>query len=146
LLLILLIVLLLGLGGLVYWQFGDKLLGLLNISGGGTTVDITAPEITDVEATASGMSAAITWVTDEVANTQVEYGETKENTSLSPAQPKDDPTTGGTGYVVTHSVELTDLEPGTKYYYRVMSSDAAGNEAVYPASDWKSFETAVLEE
>jgi hypothetical protein len=144
-LLILLIVLLLGLGGLVYWQFGDQLLGLLNISGGVTAVDITAPTITKVQANAGQSSAAITWETSEPASSQVEYGRDKENTSLVPAQPADDPSTGASAGVVTHSVTLTGLTPSSPagnigYYYRVKSKDAAGNETVSP---WKSFNTAL---
>ena len=150
LLVILLIVLLIGLGGLVYWQFGDQLLGLLNISGAGA-VDTTAPVITDVKATALTTSAAINWETSEPTSSQVEYGRTKENTSLIPAQPADDPTAldaeGNpiSAGVVTHSVTLTGLEPSSpagniQYYYRVKSKDAAGNEAVSP---WKTFNTAL---
>ncbi len=148
-LVMLLIVLLIGLGGLVYWQFGDQLLAFFKSSTGGTgsAVDTTKPVISNVTATASLTTAVITWTTNEPASTQVEYGKTKENTSLSPTQPDTDPSTGASAGVVTHSVTLTGLEPSTTannitYYYRVKSKDKAGNEAV---SDWKSFNTLVPE-
>ena len=143
---ILLIVLLIGLGGLVYWQFGDAIKGVFSSSGGTTTTtDTTKPEISKVMATAGPTSVRIDWETNELSSTQVEYGKTKENTSLS--ELKDDPTSGESIGVLPHSVTLTGLEPSStankiKYYYRVKSKDKAGNEAV---SEWKSFETAVPE-
>lgn len=146
---ILLIVLLIGLGGLVYWQFGDQLLAFFKSSTGGTTTttDTTKPVISKVVATAGTTSARIDWETDENASSQVEYGKTKENTSLKPDPPQDDPTGGASAGVITHSVTLTGLEPSTTannitYYYRVKSKDKAGNEQV---SDWKNFTMAVPE-
>jgi hypothetical protein len=140
-------VLLLGLGGIIYWQFGSQLLGLFNISGGGvgSGVDTTAPTITSVTAAPGQTSALVSWETSEPASSQVEYGTNKESTSLEPAQPADDPSTGASAGVVTHSVTLTGLQPSSSannvmYYYRVKSKDAAGNETVSP---WKSFNTAI---
>ena len=152
----LLIVLLIGLGFLTvkYTPLDETLLGFFKSSTGGTTstVDTTMPEISNVTATAGTTSARIDWTTNEPASSQVEYGKTKEQTSLSPAQPADDPTALDaegkpiSAGVVTHSVTLTGLEPNNiTYYYRVKSKDAAGNEAVSPASEWKSFTTTAPE-
>ena len=141
-----LIILLIGLGGLVYWQFGDQLLAFFTSSTGGTGgIDTKKPVITSVAAVAGETNARIDWQTNEPASTQVEYGKTQQNTSLS--ELLDDPTGGTSAGVVTHSVTLTGLEPSSTagnitYYYRVKSKDKAGNEAV---SDWKTFETAVPE-
>ncbi len=124
----LLIVLLIGLGGLVYWQFGDQLLAFFKSSTGGTTTttDTTKPVISfKVEPHVVPTSARINWEHNELANTQVAYGKTKDYGSLSPL--RDDPTTGETGRVVTHSVTLTGLESNTTYHYKVMSRDEAGN-------------------
>jgi hypothetical protein len=131
LLLILLIVLLLGLGGLVYWQFGDKLMGLLNISGGGTTVDITAPKITDIEEEV-GADVVIRWKTDDLSSSQVEYGTSNAYGSVYPAEPATDPTTGESAGVTDHAVTLSrdSLEQETTYHYRVKSINAAGLETV----------------
>jgi hypothetical protein len=126
-LVILLIVLLIGLGGLVYWQFGDQLLGFLKSSTGGTTTtDITKPVITDVKATV-GADVVINWDTDVFASSQVEYGETTDYGQVYPAEPADDPTTGLLG-VVTHSVTLPkdNLEQEVTYHFRVKSQNKAG--------------------
>ncbi len=145
----LLIVLLIGLGGLVYWQFGAEIEGFLASSGGTTpTADTKAPTFSNITHTAGTNSARIDWKTDEPASTQVEYGKTENYGSFAPAQPQNDPTAVGpdgkpvSAGVVTHSVVLTGLEPNTTYYYRVKSKDKAGNEAV---SDRKSFKTTVPE-
>jgi phosphodiesterase/alkaline phosphatase D-like protein len=139
---ILLIVLLIGLGTLTYFKtpIGTIIKGLLSGTGGATTVDTTAPVISNVEVTATTTSAGITWATNELASAQVEYGKSKESTSLTTIA--DDPTGGASIGVLPHSVTLTGLESSTRYYYRVKSKDAAGNEAV---SDWKTFDTTAVE-
>jgi phosphodiesterase/alkaline phosphatase D-like protein len=137
----LLIILLIGLGGLVYWQFGDQLLGFFKSStgdGNSTVVDTTKPVITFSAPTVGPTSVSITWTTDENASTQVEYGADTTYGKLEPAQPADDPTTGQSAGVVTHSVVITGLQPNTTYHYKVKSMDKAGNEAV---SDDKTFTT-----
>ena len=131
----------------MYTPIGSTIKDLLPFGNGGgtTTVDTTEPVITNVNAAAGQTSASINWETDEAASSQVEYGRDKQNTSLEPAQPANDPSTGASAGVVSHSVTLGDLTPSDpatniQYYYRVISKDAAGNEAV---SDWKTFNTAV---
>jgi hypothetical protein len=148
LLILMLFVLLIGLGVLAYMYtpLGDTVKGLLGFStGGGSGLDITKPQITNITAVAGQTSARIDWTTNEPASTQVEYGQNKESTSLEPAQPDHDPTGTTSAGVVTHSVTLTGLSPSTTantvtYYYRVKSKDAAGNERV---SDWKTFSTEI---
>ena len=68
-------------------------------------------------------TATITWTTDELADSQVEFGRT---TSYGSA------TTLNTSRVITHSVKLTGLRANTSYNYRVKSKDAAGNRAISP--------------
>jgi hypothetical protein len=123
---ILLIVLVLGLGGIVYWQFGDQLLDFLKISTGGTTVDTTKPVIEDVKATV-GAVVVINWKTDVLASSQVEYGETDAYGQVYPAEPSDDPTAGKLG-AVTHSVTLPkdSLEQEVTYHFRVKSQNKVG--------------------
>jgi len=133
-LVMLLIVLLIGLGGLVYWQFGDQLLAFFKSSTGGTTTttDTTKPAISGAKATVGVGGVVITWKTDELASTQVEYGKTTAYGSFAPAQPQDDPTGTQSAGVIDHSVTLSSasLEKGATYHYRVKSKDKAGNEAV----------------
>lgn len=87
-----------------------------------SAADTTAPVITSVSVSSiTETSATISWVTDEGATSQVEYGVATDYGSTS---------TFEQALVVSHSVTLTGLEPGTSYYCRVKSKDATGNEAV----------------
>ncbi|HIE16935.1 MAG TPA: zinc-ribbon domain-containing protein [Dehalococcoidia bacterium] len=140
----LLIVLLVGLGGLIYWQFGGTIRSFLATSGTPTpTVDTTKPIIKNITAVAGATSAAIRWETNEPSSSQVEYGTSDSYGSVAPAVPDHDPTGGESLGVVDHLVNLTGLEPETTYHYRVKSKDKAGNEAV---SEDKTFTTTALEE
>jgi len=131
LLILLLVVLLAGLGGLVYHYFGDELTGMFSSSTGtGTGTDTTAPQITNVVASTETTSATITWSTNEPASSQVEYGTSTSYDSLSPSTPQNDPSAGTSVGVVSHSVTLTGLNSGTEYHYKVKSKDVAGNLAV----------------
>jgi hypothetical protein len=81
-----------------------------------------APTITAVTAasiTASG--AIVTWTTDQVATSRVEYGATSaygSQTSLDP------------NLVTAHSQSLSGLVAATTYHYRVHSANAGGAETI----------------
>ena len=86
--------------------------------------DLTPPVLSG--ATASALSvdtAAISWTTDELADSQVEYG---LSTGYGSASVLD------ASRVTAHTVTLNGLTAGTLYHYRVKSKDAAGNLAVSP--------------
>jgi phosphodiesterase/alkaline phosphatase D-like protein len=81
--------------------------------------DSTPPAISAVFANGISPSAAvINWTTDELSDSQVEYGLTSDYGSVSPinAEP-----------VTAHAQSLSGLTAGTLYHYRVKSKDAAGN-------------------
>jgi hypothetical protein len=78
---------------------------------------ISAVNSTDITKT----GATITWSTNEAATSQIEYGLTEEYGSS---------TTLDTNPVTGHRVELTELKAGETYHYRVISKDAANNQAV----------------
>jgi hypothetical protein len=83
-----------------------------------------APVISAVETSAvDSRSANVTWLTDEPASSQVEFGLSASygNTTAPDSAP-----------VTSHNVTLTDLEPDTTYHYRVISEDARGNSASSP--------------
>ncbi len=84
--------------------------------------DTTPPVISGVTADSIFIdSAVILWTTDEPADSLVEYGTAAGNytDSLSDAALGTD-----------HSISLYNLTPATTYYYRVTSSDEAGNTTV----------------
>ena len=83
--------------------------------------DATAPIISLVASTPTNSAATIAWTTNELANTQVQYGTTTNYGSTTDL----DPILG-----LTHSVNITGLSSNTTYHYRVKSSDDSGNMAL----------------
>lgn len=101
--------------------------------------DVTAPVISSLSSGTPGQtSATITWTTDEGASGYVEYGLTTSYGSS---------TTLNATLNTSHSHSLTSLTAGaegsgvgTTYYFKVHSTDQAGNEA----TSTDSFTTAVV--
>lgn len=90
-----------------------------SIANNNDTGDIEPPQISNLTASnITANQAQITWLTNESADSQVEYGLT---TSYGVSTPLD-PT-----LVVSHSMTLSNLQMNTSYHYRVKSKDAAGN-------------------
>lgn len=87
-----------------------------------TGPDVTAPQISNVRIrTANNQTAIVEWVTDEPSNSQVRY-DTSSQKWLDYAYGESD-----IEMVTEHSVTLTGLSPSTRYYIRVSSMDASGN-------------------
>jgi hypothetical protein len=88
--------------------------------------DTTAPAISGraVTARADG-TASVTWQTDEASTSRVTYGTSPGALTGEASDP---------ARATSHSVELTGLQPGATYHFRVHSTDAAGNEATSPAA------------
>jgi chromosomal replication initiator protein len=63
-------------------------------------------------------SATIAWVTDENADSQVEYGLASTLGTVSALNP---------AQTTTHQIGLSGLEPGKTYYFRVKSKDSSNN-------------------
>jgi len=81
----------------------------------------TPPVISQIVAdTTSDISATISWITDEPATGQIDYGETKEYGMSSIS---DEPLS------TNHKVRVSGLTPNTTYYLLIKSSDQCGNEA-----------------
>jgi hypothetical protein len=81
--------------------------------------DTRAPAITSAAATTrTARGATIVWATDEPADSQVQYGTSTAygHWSLPDA-----------GFVRSHTITLTGLQPNTWYHLRVRSRDRAGN-------------------
>ncbi|MBP9773892.1 MAG: fibronectin type III domain-containing protein [Candidatus Peribacteraceae bacterium] len=86
------------------------------------TADVTPPVISNVVATnITGISTIITWNTNEVADSQVDYGTTAAYGTTTPLN---------SSPVTSHSESITGLLNNTLYHYRVRSKDPAGNVSV----------------
>jgi phosphodiesterase/alkaline phosphatase D-like protein len=95
------------------------LMVMLVIREGGRQVEETPPVITDVMASdLTEISAVIIWSTDEPATSQVEYG-TTPNYGLKSLKNEN--------LATNHRVDLSGLTPGTKYFFKVKSTDEVGN-------------------
>ena len=90
-----------------------------------TTIDPTPPVISAVTATPGlGATATITWTTNKLSNSRVDYGTSAASLTLNVSD---------STMVSSHSLTLTGLAQGTTYYYRVTSVDALSNSASSPA-------------
>ncbi len=86
--------------------------------------DNTPPTITfnpQTDITTTLTSATITWTTNEPANSLIDYGETTSLGSLA-----GNPDISSPPFTVT----ITDLKPGTTYYFRLRSTDQSGNTTI----------------
>ena len=83
----------------------------------GSQPDITPPVINNILATVTDSTATITWDTDELSNSVVDYGflETYGTNVNNSAQ------------VTAHSLSFLGLNSNTLYHYQVKSSDNSGN-------------------
>jgi hypothetical protein len=96
--------------------------------------DTTPPVLSSVSSSAlTQTTAAISWTTDEAADTQIDYGTTTSYGSS---------TALNTTLALTHTVSLSSLTAGTLYHFRVKSRDLAGNIAV--SADQTLTTTAVV--
>ncbi len=81
------------------------------------TYDITNPVISSVSSSVTTDSSAITWATNENANSSVNYGTTGSLGSFA----------NNSSFITSHSIALSGLSSSTTYYYNITSCDRAGN-------------------
>jgi hypothetical protein len=87
-----------------------------------TTPDTTPPTIGSIVISGqTGTEATVTWITNEAADSQIEYGTTTAYGGM---------TTLETSLKTVHAQVITGLTMGDLYHIRVLSSDEAGNLAV----------------
>lgn len=90
--------------------------------------DTEPPVVTNISVSSITTDAAtIGWTTDEVATGYVEYGTTPDYGSVTPL-PED--------FSTEHQVQLSELSADTKYYYRIVVADAAGNSSMTPGESF----------
>jgi hypothetical protein len=82
--------------------------------------DSTAPTISAKTATTTANSSTITWTTNEVASSKIQYGLTTSYGTLT-AETDTDPR------VTSHSITLSSLASCATYHYKVISTDVNSN-------------------
>ena len=98
-----------------------------------TTLDNSGPEISNVSVGPITENAAVvTWTTDEPADSQVLLGSGLANLDLRTTIADQNPR------VINHSVTVSPLEEGTRYFFQVRSRDSSGNPSVSPLSDFET--------
>jgi hypothetical protein len=84
------------------------------------------PIISGVTATAGTTSATITWSTDVPSTSRVDYGTSPSALNLNLSDPS---------MTSSHSLSLSNLTPGTNYYFRVTSVDSSSNSSTSPPTN-----------
>ncbi|MGA2367782.1 MAG: redoxin domain-containing protein, partial [Dehalococcoidia bacterium] len=87
-----------------------------------TPPKITGPSVVNLVSSSNAATATIEWATDEPATSQVSYGTSQTYGTVQPAQTD-------TTLVKDHSVTLNMLPLTATIHFKVVSRDAAGNEA-----------------
>lgn len=103
-------------GDNVYAAYFDASANLTNVAS--VPVENTPPVITSpITVEAGYVDAVVYWETDEMADSQVEFGESPllVRTALDSTPTK------------WHAVSLPQLEPARTYYFRIVTKDSAGN-------------------
>ena len=85
-----------------------------------TTGDNQPPVVSEVSAVTTAYTATITWTTDELANSEVEYGLTDSYGSVA----------SSSVFTIQHVIRLTGLTEKATYHYRIISDDENGNEII----------------
>ncbi len=83
--------------------------------------DCIFPEISNIKVDASYKSANIIWYTNEETQSKIFYGLDCANLNNE---------VSSTDYSKSHSLFLQDLSPSTTYYFKLSSTDIAGNERI----------------
>jgi hypothetical protein len=88
-------------------------------------IDTTAPVMSGVTATPAVTSTVISWATNEVSDSLVEYMKSGTSTVLRATS---------TSMVLNHSLTLTGLTAGSTYYYRITSKNTVGLSGYAPSA------------
>jgi len=92
--------------------------GSFSVAISSTPADVNPPTISNLSVSdVSQTSVKVTWTTDELSTSVVNYGTTTSYGS----------TASSSSLVTSHNVELTGLSANTTYHYSVQSADADGN-------------------
>ncbi len=112
------------------------------MGGGMSGTDRSAPLISNSTLTTTGTSLNVTWSTNEVSSSSFYYSlapialtDGLSGTSATVAVSGTPAGPSNAGLLTSHSVNVPDLQPNTKYYYVIHAADQAGNVNVtWPAT------------
>ena len=94
-----------------------------------STPDTTSPVIADVSATLVDSSVAVVnWSTTEDSTSRVDYSTDNTFPAAQTLSVSD------TALVMSHRVRITGLRANTHYFFRLTSTDRAGNQGTWPPS------------
>jgi len=98
------------------------------------TTDDGPPTIGPINVNAGVFSAIVTWNTDQLSGSRIEYGTDPSSLTSSFESP---------AYSSQHSAAIQALAASTTYYFRIIAMDVAGNVATWPSpgADPLSFAT-----
>ncbi len=104
-----------------------------------TTTDNQAPVITGIDTPVIAATAAVViWQTNELATSQLDWGLAEDDLDTE------------TDLIETlsifHVVSITGLEENTTYYFRVKSTDEAGNETISDVGQFTTDETTIIQQ
>jgi hypothetical protein len=99
-----------------------------------STVEINPPVISGLNANVASTSVTISWTTNKPATSQLLFG---SSTAMSAKVPTD------ANLTTTHTLQISDLVPGTMYYYEAQSTDPSGK---LGNSQQQSFTTTAVTE
>ncbi|MBI3312846.1 MAG: fibronectin type III domain-containing protein, partial [Candidatus Omnitrophica bacterium] len=101
-------------------QAGNVIVSAVNFFTTRPLPDTTPPALSNIKVTALVGGVNISWTTNELSDTQVEYSTDKSmrNSLFSPLN---------SSLTAQHSVTVSGLNIGTPYYYRIRSKDQSGN-------------------
>ena len=97
-----------------------KLNGYTTGTSSTSSVDTVPPVISGISSTASSDNASVSWLTNEPATSQVQYGTSSLLGTFTPLN---------LVLATSHTQAITGLATGTVYYFSVWSKDAALNTA-----------------
>jgi hypothetical protein len=80
-------------------------------------IDTTAPGISGIASSTTQTTATITWTTDEVATSSVQYGLTSSYGNASSSAVS----------TTSHSIRLSGLTASTTYHFKIFGGDAVSN-------------------
>jgi hypothetical protein len=95
-----------------------------------STVEINPPVISNLTSAVASTSITISWTTNKPATSQVLFG---SSTAMSAHVPSD------ANLSTAHSIQISNLVPGSTYYYEAQSTDPSGKTGNSPQ---QSFTTA----